>query len=1443
MFSSQGGLDIVKAFSWRVPSLVSLAALLLVAVLLGARGFPAEAATFTVTTTVDSNDGTCGAHCSLREAIASANETGGDDTIELPPGTYTLSIAGAGEESNESGDLDITSTISIAGAGAETTIIDGAGLDRVIDVRSGGGALFLSGLTVRGGNNVPAPSDGGGIRVTNGSLTLADSAVSGNTAGNLGGGIYNQGGTVSIVRSTVSGNTAGSSGGGIAVVGIDPTFELINGTVSGNAALGNGGGGMQFTITSDENPLMLTNGTITENTNGGLRVLNTTSVSLKNVIVGNQASGPDCSGTFTSVGNNIDSDSTCNLIDPSDQPGADALLGTLQENGGQTETHALLVGSPAIDAGDDAACPAVDQRGVSRPQGEHCDIGAYEAEEIGTATPTATPTPTPSPTPTPTPTPTLVLNVVGDLQAQAQSQNEIVLFWTDNSIGEDGYEIERSTEGGAFTHVATLPAESNVFQDLGLTADTIYAYRVRAFNGTIFADWSNVAIETTLPDIGVPSPTDFPFLLTPTDVTASSQCLPDYGVLLTWTDNANVEDRYIIERSTTPDFSDIWDERFVLPADSQQYLDDGGFTAGLIPGTVYYYRIWAQQDTDDGALNSGYGFQSTVTQHMSGAPLNLEATAVSSNRIDLTWEAPDDACRSGYLIYGSRNGRDFFEGSEVGPDETFFADTEFLPTDSTFHYKVRPYIGDPDSFGLNIIYGDFSNEASATLLPPPVAGPSGLTANAVSTPTQLQIELNWTDNSDNEEGFELQVSFVSTFRDDWSIILPADTTSYTHEFLFESRRYYYRVRAFNHDFAEPYGEEYSPFSNRADDRTGTLPDPPACDSGNRPDTDGDGLLDCWETDGLDVDGDNVVDVDLPGMGAHPLRKDLYVEFDCLVATDHTHCPREQGMLDVAQSFADAPVLNPDGTTGVQLHIDSGALYGSDAVTQLAGGGGVVSTVGDLGGGGEAIPEAGNEIIDWDGDLGRPATNFYSLKESHFSSARAAVFRYAIFGHQTNARQALYDCTAGWADGIPGNDMMITLGGQRDLDGDLVPDVPCWEPTASNGIDDDGDGLIDEDPWDGIDNDGDCPGDTDGDGRVCDRYDIGVDEDSGHSVGSLELEAGTFMHELGHLLGLKHGGEDHVNYKPNYLSVMNYWYASCDVPSSAFLPGGCDYSRIELSQLDETSLDECFGIDGGALGFGPLNWNRNSDGDGAPILEGATCPSPNDTNVQADINYDGFPSGRHNSFDDWSNVVYEFYTLATAANGIAFPVEDELHPQIVDEAEKRLAEFSAPLLTVTKTGPDFAAAGDSITYVIRVRNDGAGPALGVEIIDLLPDGSELVIPIGTLVAGGEVSRLVTFEAPDSSAGSLITNSVVVNYAGLSGEGNQAMAFHNLEMTCVEDVTRDGFLDVRDLTAIAMAMNSEQGDDRWVVEADTNGDGRVDRQDMKRVVAAFRGSGCG
>jgi CSLREA domain-containing protein len=340
-----------------------------------AQGEVAHAATITVNTTDDelNSDG----DCSLREAIQAANTDAavdactagsGADTIDVPAGTYTLSIAGAGEDANATGDLDITDDLTINGAGAPTTIIDGGALDRVFDVDPNVVSITveISSLTIDNGS-----ADLGGGILNSGALTLSGSTVSGNTASLHGGGIFDYE-TVTINSSTVSGNTAVLNGGGIYHVG---PVTVNNSTVSGNTAAGLGAGG----IFNSSTTLNFNNSTISGNTGGGISSGNTNI--LKNTVFASNTAGDCIGGTVTSLGNNLDSDGSCNLIAAGDLPNTNPLLGPLADNGGPTQTHALLVGSPAIDAGSgDCPPPATDQRGVARPQGAACDIGAFELE-------------------------------------------------------------------------------------------------------------------------------------------------------------------------------------------------------------------------------------------------------------------------------------------------------------------------------------------------------------------------------------------------------------------------------------------------------------------------------------------------------------------------------------------------------------------------------------------------------------------------------------------------------------------------------------------------------------------------------------------------------------------------------------------------------------------------------------------------------------------------------------------------------------------------------------------------------------------------------------------------------------------------------------------------------------------------------------------------------
>jgi len=233
---------------------------------------------------------------------------------------------------------------------------------------------------------------GGGID-NGGTMTLTNSTVTGNTGTNAfwmsgaGGGIYNDY-TATLINSTVSGNTildspdGGGAGGGI-YHSYASTLTLTNSTVSGNTVASSDGRGGGIYNLGDA---MLTNSTITGNRatdGGGIRSIGTIPLTLANSIVANSVGSADCGGTVIDDGYNIIEDGSC-LSDPTSMSG-DPGLGPLDDNGGPTLTHGLLPGSIAIDAIDapDACGADTDQRGVRRPQGVSCDIGAFERQQLG----------------------------------------------------------------------------------------------------------------------------------------------------------------------------------------------------------------------------------------------------------------------------------------------------------------------------------------------------------------------------------------------------------------------------------------------------------------------------------------------------------------------------------------------------------------------------------------------------------------------------------------------------------------------------------------------------------------------------------------------------------------------------------------------------------------------------------------------------------------------------------------------------------------------------------------------------------------------------------------------------------------------------------------------------------------------------------------------------
>jgi len=253
----------------------------------------------------------------------------------------------------------------------------------------------------------------GGIYNT-GMITITGSTISNNQTGNpghfgaYGGGIVN-GGTMTIEDSTISANTAlggdiqGGEGGGIS--GNNNT--ITNSTITGNSAVRGGGvaGGGNIAHTTFSNNSAIRDG-------GALYL--TSPLELGNTILKAGASGVNIfnnGGSLITHGYNVCSDNGSGLLNgPGDQINTDPMLGFLQNNGGPTLTHALLPGSPAIDAGDPnfAPPPDYDQRGPGfvRVFNGRIDVGSFEVQPTPTPTPTATATSTPTATFTPTPTAT-----------------------------------------------------------------------------------------------------------------------------------------------------------------------------------------------------------------------------------------------------------------------------------------------------------------------------------------------------------------------------------------------------------------------------------------------------------------------------------------------------------------------------------------------------------------------------------------------------------------------------------------------------------------------------------------------------------------------------------------------------------------------------------------------------------------------------------------------------------------------------------------------------------------------------------------------------------------------------------------------------------------------------------------------------------------------------
>ncbi len=281
--------------------------------------------------------------------------------------------------------------------------------------------------------------------------------------------------------------------------------------------------------------------------------------------------------------------------------------------------------------------------------------------------------------PKPPPTQPPGLDAPSNLTSTAVSANRIDLAWTDNATNEAGFKLERSTDGVTFSQVAILAANTISYANTSLNASTTYHYRIRVYNGPEHSAYSNVASATTQP------PPAAPTNLTAVAVSSSR-------ISLTWTDNANNEAGFKIERSTDGvNFSQVG----TALANATSYAN-----TSLGAGITYHYRVRAYE----GSNHSGYSnVASATTQPPPAAPTNLTAVAVSSGRINLTWT--DNANNeAGFKIERSTDGINFSQVGTAVANVTSYANTTNLGAGITYHYRVRAYEGPNHSGYSNVAW-------------------------------------------------------------------------------------------------------------------------------------------------------------------------------------------------------------------------------------------------------------------------------------------------------------------------------------------------------------------------------------------------------------------------------------------------------------------------------------------------------------------------------------------------------------------------------------------------------------------------------------------------------------------------------------------------------------------------------------------------------------------
>lgn len=413
--------------------------------------------------------------------------------------------------------------------------------------------------------------------------------------------------------------------------------------------------------------------------------------------------------------------------------------------GGVTGGQFSLLGTTAANATQYLAIGLVPETNYSfRVRATGSDGKSAYSNTVNTATPLAAP---------------------GNLSAASTGTTSIEITWTDNCTNETGFIVERSPSSDVsdFSQITVTAPNATSYEDMGLTPNTPYWYRVKATGAAGDSAYSDIAYATT--NVVPPA--------APSNLTAAS--ISTNRIDLGWTDNSDNESGFTIERSDvsgTTGFSEL-----ATPAINATSYSDTSF---LNAGTTYWYRIKA----------NGTGGSSTYSNVASAAtllasPTGLTATATGPTSIGLTW-TDNSSTETGFVVERSVTSSPSGFGSltTTAANATSYTDSTGLSANTSYWYRIK-------AAGPAANDSAWSSTATAKTL---LQAPSGLTLTVLST---TSIKLDWTDNSGStESGFRIERSSTSD-QTGFALVTTtsANVVTYTNTGLSAGTKYWYRVRA------------------------------------------------------------------------------------------------------------------------------------------------------------------------------------------------------------------------------------------------------------------------------------------------------------------------------------------------------------------------------------------------------------------------------------------------------------------------------------------------------------------------------------------------------------------------------------------------------------------------------------------------------------------------